>query len=114
MFGREGLEALFALLRIPLLARVEWFPIATSACLCHKSPMNWIEGPLSALVWICGIAWILQRYLFGVKFHVNNTTFWLERQEKVKGKSRPTYLSDQEEILREQIRASRESAIARR
>jgi len=74
--------------------------------------MDWISGPLEALVWICGIAWILHRTLLRVKLRVGTKTYWLEPQDE---KPRPAvYLSDHEEIERERRRHAQEGAISKR
>jgi hypothetical protein len=75
--------------------------------------MNWISQPLSALIWIAGIAAILRFIVIGVKIQVNNTRISIERKPPPPtGKG--VYLSDEEETRREHIRASRESAISPR
>ncbi len=69
--------------------------------------------PLTAIITIGGVAWILQRYILGVKIHVGKQTYQIEKARDEKpGPS--VYLSDEEEVKRENRRHSRESAIAER
>lgn len=75
--------------------------------------MEWISAPITALVWIAGIAWIIERYILGVKVRFRNVELSISRETKKPPKS-GVYLSEEEEMRREQIRASRESAIAKR
>lgn len=72
-----------------------------------------LSMPLTAIITIGGVAWILHRYILGVKIHIGNRTYLIE---KARNDPPPpnVYLSNQEEIDREFIRQSKESAISKR
>ncbi len=69
--------------------------------------------PLTAIITIGGIAWIVHRYILGVKIHVGKTTYLIEKDRDMTP-PKSQYLSDQEEIDRESRRHARESAISKR
>lgn len=71
-------------------------------------------GFFSALLWIGGIVFIIERYILGVKVRVNMSTFEVERKRNRTRPKNGIYLSNDEELRRQTIRDSRESAISKR